>query len=418
MRTLALPFLLSAAALAACASDTAKLQHQPASNTAFMAFVPTGSGGKIYMPAAESATAPNILVAVVDAAAPSGSSGVLRYLDLGGGASARAAGASGTEVAVIERDAPAVHFIDAVTDTVRGAAPFPAEAQLMLTSNAPGYYSSGVAVDAASRRAYVSVSFGYLEYDLDSRLLTRTFQAPTAEGFALDTGNGRLYSPFYLCNPNPDDPGICYPYTQPGGPDLTDSLTVIDLASSRSYSLVDPAAADPHAPLGFDPDDVAVDYALQVAAVANEEAPTLQVLDLAAATYDDAALTFRIPRVTVPMPGPFYTALAADQATHLLVVVEEDGTGLAFVDLEKARKGQVSMLPVSMPAKPNGDPWTNLGDPHGAIVGVVDGRSYAFVGASDRNWLARIDLAGVKGVMAGQGTFAAQVQFISVPSPP
>jgi DNA-binding beta-propeller fold protein YncE len=288
----------------------------------------------------------------------------------------------------------------------------------MLTSNAPGYYSGGVAVDAATRKAYVSSSLGFLQYDLDTRGAPTVFPASASEGFALDTKAGRIYSPFYLCNPNPADPGFCYPFAQPGGPDLTDSVDVVDLASGKTYAVQNPDAADPHAPLGFDPDDLAVDFSLGLAGMANEESATIRVLDLAAATYDPDALSCRMPATAVPMPGPFYTALAADPATHLLVVTQEDREGIAFLDLAKAKQGIVSMLPATMPDRPDGAPWVNMGDPHGTIIGVVNGRSYAFVGAADRTLIARIDLAGVRQVLDGHGTFASHVAFISLPWPP
>lgn len=419
MRTLSLLLPLLVATLTGCGSSSSPgHQQQPASNTAFMAFVASGSGGRIYMPSAARVSTGEPTLAVVNAAAPSGTSGLVHYLDLQGGAVPRAVGASGTDVVVIERDGAAVQFIDARTDTVTGTAAFPGAAELMLTSNAPGYYSGGVAVDASSRKAYVSSSLGFLQYDLDTRALTNTFPASIAEGFALDPKAGRIYSPFYLCDPNPSDPGFCYPYVQPGGPDLTDSLDVVDLAAAKTYALVDPSAVDTHAPLGFEPDDVAVDFDLGLAAVAHEGSPTVNIVDLGAATFDQVALTCQMPRTAIPMPDVGYTMLAADQATHLLVAAQEDGTGLAFVDFAKAKRGVVSMLPVTMPSKPDGGDWINLGDPHATIIGVVNGRSYAFLGASDQNWIARIDLAGVQEVMSGKGTFASHVEFISVPTPP
>jgi len=419
MRILTLLISLTAATLAGCGSSSSPgLQQQPASNTSMMAFVGTGAAGRLYLPSAFSLGTGIPSLAVVNAGAPGGTSGLLHYIDLGPGAVPRAVGSSGTDVVVIDRDSASVHFVDARTDTVVGTAPFPAGAELMLTSNAPGYYSGGVAVDAKSRKAYVSSSLGFLQYDLDSRILTDTFPAFVAEGFSLDSKAGRIYSPFYLCDPNPSDPGFCYPYAQPGGPDLTDSVDVVDLASGRTYSLVDPAAPDPHAPLGFDPDDMAVDFTLDVAVVANEESASVRVVDLATTTYDDATLTCRMSSRVVAMPDAFYTALAADPATHLLVVAQEDGPGVVFLDLAKAKKGVISQLPAVMPNTPDDRAWGNVGDPHGPVIGVVSGRAYAFLPFYERTWIARIDLAGVRQVLDGQGAFADHVQFISVPAPP
>jgi hypothetical protein len=48
-----------------------------------------------------------------------------------------------------------------------------------------------------------------------------------------------------------------------------------------------------------------------------------------------------------------------------------------------------------MPALPDGSYWSNIGDPHGVAVttGIADGRSVGFLVNSERQWVARIDLA-------------------------
>jgi hypothetical protein len=416
MRTPAL--LLATAALAGCPSTSEQGRPYRPSSTSLLAFVQAGGRSAIFMPAPASPTNPHALLAVVDAASPHGAPGVLGYVDLGVEGFVRAVGGDGGDVVAVDGSTPTVYFVDAASAALRGRATLPPRAQLILSSNAPGNYSMGAAVDAARRRAYVSASYGLLQYDLDSRILTGTFEAPATEIFALDAAAGRLYSAFYLCQEDPNDPGTCFPYQQPGGPDLTDSLTVTDIASGRVYSLVDPSAADPHAPLGFEVDAVALDVDLQVAAVAVEDPPAIHVLDLAAASYDGAALTCRMSGPAIAMPDLAYVEMAADSVTHLLAVAQENGTGLLFLDLAAARQGTTSVLEVTMPRLPDGGDWLNYGDVHAATTGQIDGRPYAFLASDDWAWIARIDLQGVADVMRGVGTFEAQVAYVSVPPPP
>lgn len=318
MRTLP-GILLLVATLAGCA-DTKKASPQPpASGTSVMAIVSSGSSYKIYLPAHESPTVTHAVVTVVNAAAPHGSSGLIRHVDLGVTGTARAVGAAGEDVVVSGESIPSVFFIDAASDTVRGSAPLPASSQLIVASGGLSY-TAGVAVDQAQRKAYVSTSTGFAAYDVDTRLPAGQFAAPTPENFTLDPASQRLYAPFYLCDQSfPDGADICTAYQQPGGPALTDSLTVVDLASGDAFSLVDPAAAEPWAPLGLEVDAAALDPGLGVLALAVEFPPTLQVLDLAAATFDATALTCRMPGLTIALPDDLLTSVAVDPVTHILI---------------------------------------------------------------------------------------------------
>jgi len=419
MRTLTLVATLSTLVACGSSSDPVGLEQQPASSTGMMAVVATGSRTKIYV---ESGANPDTLekrLAVVDAGVPSGTSGLITFIRLEGAAAPRAAGASGTDVVVLDRDAPTIHFVDAATDTVRGSAPLPAGVEIMRSSNT-GYYTSATAVDGGRRRAYVSTSLGIVQYDLDTRAHTATFASPPTESFALDTAADRIYAPFYLCDPSDPDPTACTPYPPDTGPAVTDSLSVVDVASESVFTYIDPTAVDQRAPLGLEPDAAAVDFPLGLLAVATEEPPALWLLDLAAATFDPgdpSGPACRMPGLSSPTPRFGYTMMAIDAATHLLVVGEEDAAGMVFVDLAQARAGQVRKLEVTLPATPDGRAWTSKGDPHAVAIGVVGGRSYAFVASDTLQWIARIDLAGVQEVMAGRGTFPAQVGFISVPLP-
>jgi hypothetical protein len=423
MRTPAL-LLAAAAALAGCGESSFKRAspQPPASTTGFLAVVAAGGRHKLYLPAQSSPTSSHAMLAVVDAAAPHGASGLLRFIDLGVDGAPQAVGASGLDVVVVDAATPTVYFVNAASDTRRGLATLPVGSQsIPFSDNAS--YSMGAAVDAGRRKAWISVSYGLLEYDLDSHALSDVLVVPVPENFAFDPGTGRIYAPFYLCDPPASAAAeACVPYLHPDGPAWTDGLTIIDLDASprAAYTLVDPLAADPQSPLGRQPDAVAVDFALGVAVVAIEDPSSLQVLDLGATTSDAASLTCEVPAMlaAVPLPGPSFTQVAADEATHLVVVAQEYGAGVVFLDLAQAAQGTVDLLDTVMPALPGGAPWVTRADPHGAAIGVVDGRSYAFLVSNDRDWIARIDLQGVAGVMAGAGTFAAQVAYVSVPAPP
>jgi hypothetical protein len=415
MRTGAL--VLAASILSACSSTDGHFEQQPASNTGQLAFIATGATPRLYLPAPPSTTDTRTLLAVVDATAAHGTSGLIHYIDLGTTSFVKAVGGDGHDVVAVDGNAPTIYFVDASTDTLREAVTLPDTAQPMFTSNGLGAYSMGAAVDGAGRKAYLSSSLGLLRYDLDTRSLTGTFEAPSTEGFALDAKAGRLYSAFYLCDPGGAAVGICDPVPQPGGPDVTSSLSITDIAASRTYSYVDAAAADPHMPLGFESDAAAVHFPYGMAVVASESPPTLTLLDLEGIAFDDQALTCSGAVTTIPTPDAGYTELAIDTATNLLVVGQENGSTTLFVDLAAARRGTVSTLLGEMPLLPDGSQWFHHGDVHAATIGVVGGRPYAFMAFGDPIWIARIDLIGVRGALAGQRDFAETVEYISVPVP-
>jgi hypothetical protein len=423
-------FLLAASAvLAGCGgtSGTTRASPQPpASNTSFFAIVASGRTHKLYVPAQPSPTDTHGRLAVVDAAAPHASSGLIGYVDLGEGATPQAVGGSGLEIVVVDAATPTISFVDAGTDLVRGAVTLPAGAEPILASDNASF-SMGAAVDATRRKAWVSASLGLLEYDLDSLALTGTFTMPGPENFAYDPVAGRLYSPFYACDPATSTAGSCVPYVHPDGPPdrparMTDSLNIIDLGAvpRQVDTLADPAAADVQAPLGFEPDAVAIDFSLGEAVVAFTASRWIQVLDLDRTTCDATARTCAIPTLVaaVTLPGGDYAAVAADAVTHLAVAAQEYGAGIVFLDLARARQGIVTRLETTMPVLPGGQAWRSRGDPHGAGIGIVNGRPCAFLASPDRDWIARIDLRGVASVMAGAGSFAAQVAYVSVPAPP
>jgi hypothetical protein len=434
MRHLA-PSLVLAAALAGCGSTSVKSAPiEPASSTGFMALATTGTTQKLYL-RAQAALDPlhtHAQLAVVNAAAANNTVGVLGFIDLGVDGSVQTVGASGKEVVAVDQGNRSVYFVNAATDTLRGSVLLPNQATAILASDNAAL-SMGVAVDAVKRRAWASVSFGLIEYDLDTFAVTDEFNLPTPENFAYDPA-GKIYAPFYLCEPVASQAqGTCVTYDplDPTAPAVTESLAVIDLHATPSpkvYTLVDPLAGEPHAPLGLEPDAMGVDTLLAVAVVAieHESAPVLQVLDLTKAQYQAAnPLTCSIPALVdsvSTLRGVGYTGVGVDSGTHLAVVAQEYGAGVVFLDLAQAKKGG-PLVPLwkSMPLLPDGvTPWRTRGDPHGTTVGMVGGKPYAFLVTVEDDWVARIDLRGVAAIMAGTSTatFEEQVSYIQVTPPP
>jgi hypothetical protein len=439
MRHLA-PSVVLAAALAGCGGTSPKpAPIEPASSTGFMALATTGTTQKLYL-RAQAATDPlhtHAQLAVVNAAAANNTVGIIGFIDLGEDGSVQTVGASGREVVAVDQGNRSVYFVNAGTDTLRGTSLLPAQAQPILASDNAAL-SMGVAVDAVKRRAWVSVDYGLVEYDLDTFATTDEFNLPTPENFAYDPA-GRIYAPFYMCEPvASQSQGTCVPYSplDPGAPAVTDSLAVIDLHATPSpkiYTLEDPLAVEPHTPLGPEPDAVAVDTALGVAVVAIEggAAPALQVLDLAKAQYHatnpgTCSIPPLVASVAMPIvnsaPAVGYTGVGADSDTHLAVVAQEYDVGVVFLDLAQAKKGG-PLVPLwkSMPLLPDGmTPWRNRGDPHATTVGMVGGKPYAFLVTVDDDWIARIDLRGVAAIMAGtsSASFDDQVSYIQVTPPP
>jgi hypothetical protein len=412
--------VLGAAMLAACSSSSPEAVHlpaaAPATNSGFVAFSTAGDRYKLFLPAAQPPDGRSLLV-VADAAARDGTNGVIRYVVLPTNADPIAVGADGDDVVVADAALPRAFILGATSEAVRATVPLPSGAVPFPVSD-NDIYATGVAVDAARRRAWLSTSLGAAEIDLDAHVVTTVWPAPPSENFAYDASTSRLYLPFYLCDPA--GPDFCDPYAQPGGPDLTDSLTVVDLATRRTYAVVDPAAVDTHAPLGFQPDAVAIDPGLGVVAIPTEDPPQLQIVEQAAATFDPGTGTAGLPvRLTVPLPTPLFSSLTVDPNTHLAVVAEEGGPGILFVDLSLAKAGTLHVTEFAMPTLPDLDSWQARVDPHGATVGVIDGRPQAFLVSFDRTWIARIDLRTVAGLANLDETgFLGAVSYFLVPVAP
>lgn len=444
MRTPALTLLVAAAATGCGSTSTPASPQPPGSVTGLMAVVASGETHKLYLPAPpvpefNPDNSNNFLakLAVVDAATPNGAIGAITYVDLGADARPWAVGADGLDVVVVDRENSKVYFVDAATDTLKGTATLPAGVGPIITSDGPTN-SAGVAVDAAGRHAYVSVGplpntpvadltavAGVLEFDLDTRLLTHTFNLGSPENFALDAASGKLYAPFYLCDPTfPEGPGACTAFLhQPGDPPITDSLTVVDLATGDAFVFLDPAADPAYAPLGLQPDALALDHAIGMAALAVEVTATggvIYAVDVGQLAYDQATLSCQLPTppLAVPTPADQYTSISVDAVTHLVVVAQEQGDGVFFVDLAKAKDGIVSTKAAVVPNPTDEPVWENHGDAHGNTVGIVAGRPYAFLVNQRRTWVARIDLLGVAGTMDTSGPIEGHVAFFRVPPPP
>jgi hypothetical protein len=425
MRTPTLP-LIAVALLAACGTSSSKSAspQPPASSTGALAIITIGNSYRVYLPAPPDQSGHGKVMEVDPTAAASGS-GVQKVIDLGVAGNLGPIGADGHDVVLVGLDDPLVWFIDTRTDTVTQVT-LPTEAELFTTSDQQ-FFGSGVAVDAARRRAWVSVSFGILEYDLDTHQVTNQppnyghYTLPPVENFTYDPVSRRIFAPFYLCDPGTSTPGICVPYatTDTSRPTPTDGITMIELAADKIYTYVDAGAADPHAPLGLGPDATGLDpgLGLLVLTVENPDKTTssVEVLDFAAATFDATASTWTATAVTLDMPDFRFTALAVDVVTHLAVVAKEYFGDVTFVDLAKVKQGVPKQQNFLMPVQPDTADWFTQGDPHGVTIGVLNGKTYALLLNGDRTWVAEIDLKGVKNLMdgvAGAPPFESLVKYV------
>jgi hypothetical protein len=280
-------------------------------------------------------------------------------------------------------------------------------------------------VNAATRKAYVSVSTGIIEYSLDSFALLQRFTAPTPENFVLDRNDGHLYLPYTLCVPGSplDSTCISYPLNNTDPP-LTDGITVVDTTAAKTWKLVDPAAPSPSAPIGQEVDAMVIDPVLALGAAAVEfpvNATGFAALYVFALgkVASGADATCRMPGRFIDMPAETYTLLTLDQADHLAVIGKEHDSRVAFVDLAKAATGTAVPADFALPLLADGvTPFIHWGDQHSATVGVIGGKPYAFYLSEGWATIARIDLPGVKAIMnGGTGAFAAQVAYLNTGTP-
>ncbi len=349
-------------------------------------------------------------VAILDAAYDGTSKPLLGTVELTGHADLSlptAAAASPTAVVVVGAKSPYVDFIDPVAGTVQATVTLPdAVRKDEATSySGAGGLATGVVLDPAGNRAWISVPTGFLPIDLSSHQFGALVAAAPAESFAYWPQKGFLLAPFYSCS-------AC-PASTPGG-----GLQVVDTGKGTVRFL---GGADGGMPVGLAPGAADVDPATGVALVADDQAGTLYTVNLSTAAGDGPAGTIMAP-VGQVAGATNYTGVAVDPSGHRALLEQAASTGVALVVLpQQAGSGAIDpgvVVTADMPS-PGGESWTNSGNPPGLAVtiGLSSQQPVGFVSGNGGSVVARIDLdafaqAQPKGGAVDAETFLPLVTFI------
>ena len=331
---------------------------------------------------------------------------------------ATATGGDSSVVVAVSKSCQTIWFIDPNTDTVTGTLVLDSTYGQSSFSGGGGYVT-GVAVDSPHNRAILSVWNGFAVVNLATKSIQTTILAPPAENFGYDSVTQRIYSPFYGCtssSPGSTSDGApaqtaC---NTPKGPDgmtvMTDGLQVIDL-SDPTYPVytyegvpgADAASAiafgyDPNLPVGSEPDSASVDPTTQVVVVPSEGDSLQSVIEMSQAVFDKASLTVTAPRHVIDTSAVSdLDAVAIEPHSHIALWEQEFGSQVAATDLTLASAGNVSWAYATMPPLPNGNGFSNVGDPHGLAVttSLIGGEPVGFVVDQGLRWIGRIDFAQI-----------------------
>lgn len=396
------PFLaVSALALVCSAASCGSTPSAapPSGSTGAFGIVTVDGVQKLYLPLETTNPAGHAVVAVVDVGIKgngvAGAPALLRDIDLGGAEIATATSGIPSLVIAASTQNPTVYFIDPKTDTVKKKITLdPTWGESSFSGG--GGFVTGIAMDPDHHRAILSIYKGFAIVDTDSLSVQRTIEAAPSENFGFDVTNQRILAPFYDCSSSHDKAGtaltFCDRYKNGAGQTISDGLNVIDLTDDTVYTFQNPAATNPTATLGSEPDSAAADPTTGLVVVPSEGNGRQNVLDFTKASFDKAAKTVTAPVVEIPNVG--HEGAAIESSTHLAFLEHEHTSGVAVLDLSTATKGTPEVATGTMPHRPDGNSWSNMGDPHGIAVttGLSDSHAVGFVVSSDRKWVARVDL--------------------------
>jgi hypothetical protein len=363
----------------------------------------------------------NAFIAVVDVGAgPNGAPAQLATIDLGSTNVATATGGDSTVVIAVSTDNSSIYFIDPTTDTLTKTL------QLDSTYGKSGFsggggYVTGVAIDSANHRGILSVWDGFALVDLTAKAITAHISAPPTENFGFDSVHQRIIAPFYDCTQsdlyddaglevfddagNPINPKVCTSPMLPEGGTETDGLSIIDLTDNTVYTYAGPITPfdagslfipyDPMAPVGREPDSASADPTTGIVVVPSEGDAWQNVIDLSKATFDKASHTVKAP-LTI-LQGLDYDAVAVEPNKHLAFWEQEFAATVAVANLSDANMGSGAAVQGEMPDKPDMSTFANIGDPHGIAVttALTTSGPVGFVVDSQRQWVGRVDLAGM-----------------------
>lgn len=280
-----------------------------------------------------------------------------------------------------------------------------------------GCLDCGVLPDATDHGFIVSSGDGYRIVNY-SGTVTKQFLSDwsatipvdlSTENFGYDPVNNIIYSPEYAGS---------------GSTTTTDEyLWVINVNKGKVYRwvkrMVD-TSTDPtngisefvSAGLGsMTADAVSTDPSTGLVSLGNEWFPLLLVLNMNAATFNDAAGTFDAPYSVIPLQNVYSptswltTGMVIEPASHVMFLEEEFGDGIGAAQLpSSAAAGSVTItsytsaqIPAPTAYCPLLSSWTNVGDPHGlsAFTAVIGGKPMGLLIDGTDACLAIVDLDGL-----------------------
>ena len=370
--------------------------------------VTVGGKQKMYLPQPSAYYTPagDATIAVVDVGVAgngvAGAPALLTTIDLGTAEGVTATGGTSSVVIAASTQNNRIYFIDPTTDTVEKSITLDATYGVSSFSGGGGYVT-GVAVDAESNKAYLSVWNGFAVVDLASETITGTIQVPPSENFGFDSANHRILAPFYDCgsaiNSNSTSTAsltFCADYVDEAGDPMTDGLNIIDLADNNTvYTYQDPSATDPTAPLGDEPDSASADPTSGKIVVPSELQSYEYVLDLSKATFDKTKKSVTAPHVVIDATGADeLTGVAIEPSSHIAFFESEGGGDMGAADLGTATATMSTYVHANLPSLPDASYWFNISDPHGIAVttAMAGGHPVGFLVNSEYNWVARVDL--------------------------
>ncbi len=388
---------------AADAADAAPAPPSAAGSTGAFGIVTVNGKQKMYLPSYTTTAAGNATIAAVDVGvAGSGVNGAaarVKSIDLGGASGATATGGDSRMIVAASTATSDVWFIDPTTDTVVKHINLDATYGQSSFSGGGGYVT-GIAADAVTHTAILSVWNGFALVDLTTQAITKVIQAPPSENFGYDSLHHFIYAPFYDCTSSMSGgmaPAACKTPMVPDGGVMPAGLSVIDLSDGTVYTYEDPAASDPTRPLGAEPDSAGADPVSQIVVVPAENEGYESFLDFSKAAFDKAARTVTAPHAILQTLQ--YEGVAVEPTTHLVFWEGEGASEVAIASATQASTGSQSYVAGTMPTLPGdaGAGFINLGDPHGIAVtaSILDGKPVGFVVDSGRQWVARVDLAAL-----------------------
>jgi hypothetical protein len=239
-----------------------------------------------------------------------------------------------------------VWFIDPSTDKVVNHLNLGPTFGSANFSGTGGGFVTGIAADASTSRAYLSVWDGFAVVDLTTQALTTVIQAPPSENFGYDSVHQRILAPFYNCSNsvlNGQPPPVCNTPKDPdGGRVMGSGLSIIDLTDGSVFTYEDANAFDPANPLGGFPDSASADVSNQVYMVPSELNGFVSVLDFSKAAFDQTTLTVTAPTTQLTngaLTGIGFQGVAIESTSHIAFFASEGGHDVGVLSVISADMG-------------------------------------------------------------------------------